>query len=353
MIALGGGFEIYNPQLVGSVNKYLIPMWKKLAEFCREREATCFEAKPHREGAVLLSKKAFYERKKELFRGYSEANDHVDEAHGLLYALLDAGYSTEILLTYQIDDMSDEELAKYKFIAVPDLFSIEENIASRLKKYAEGGGCVVVCGTHAAPLFERELGVKINGAAGREKVFPFCRSRRGTLLSDLLIVSPVGARTVLKCSTDFRTNDIESHIFSTVNDYGKGHFIGVYAKYGDYQNNATAAARDALEDVISVVYPRKEVEISGTHEIQVVLTEKSGAFNVNLINVSGRHSDIKYANYDEIPPICNVKLSICRPSAPNSVTEMPKGRALAYEYKNGRIELTLDILDIHTVIVVK
>ena len=353
VIALGGGFEIYNPQLVGSVHKYLIPMWKKLAEFCREREATCFKATPHHEGAVLFSKKAFYEHKKELFRGYSETNDYVGEAHGLLYALLDAGYSTELLLSYQIDDMSDDELSKYKFIAVPDLDVIEENIALRLKKYAAGGGCVVVCGARASKLFEKELGVKIGENVGGDKVFPMANGRRGTLMSDLPNVVPVDARTILKCSTEFRTNDLESRVFSTANKYGNGHFAGIYAKYGEYQNAATSGARDAVEETVSAVYPRKKVEISGTHEIQVVLTEKNGALNVNLINVSGRHTDAKYANYDEILPIYGVGLSIERPSAPKSVKEMPSGRELSYRYENGRVELVLERLDIHTVIVIK
>ncbi|MBO4429145.1 MAG: alpha-L-fucosidase [Clostridia bacterium] len=353
VIALGGGFEVYNPQLVGTINKYLIPTWKKLADFCREREATCYKATPHREGAVLLSEKAFYEHKKGIFRGYSETNAHVDEAHALLYVLLDAGYSTELLLPYQIDDMSDGELSQYKFIAVPDLDVIEENIAARLKKYAEGGGSVVVCGTHATSLFESELGVKLGDAIGCEKVFPFSRGRRGTLKSDLIKVALNGASAVTKCSVTFRTNDLETEIFSTVAACGKGHFAGIYANIDDYQNAATAGVRDAFEDLVSAFYPKKAVEISGTRKIQVVLTEKNGALNVNLINVSGPHTDAKYANYDEILPIYDIGLSIEYPKAPTSVTEMPSGRKLKYKYENGRVALTLDKLDIHTVIVIK
>jgi hypothetical protein len=41
VISLGGGFCIYNPQLVGSVEKQYIGKWARLAKFCREREETC------------------------------------------------------------------------------------------------------------------------------------------------------------------------------------------------------------------------------------------------------------------------------------------------------------------------
>ena len=72
-----------------------------LAKFCRAREATCHKAKPHHEGAVIFSPAAFYKYKKELFRGYSEENHYVLNSKGLLYALLDAGYSTELLLKWR------------------------------------------------------------------------------------------------------------------------------------------------------------------------------------------------------------------------------------------------------------
>ena len=210
-----------------------------------------------------------------------------------------------------------------------------------------------MCGTHAPSLFESELGVKLGDDIGCEKVFPFSRGRRGTIKSDLKKVSLDGASAVTKCSVIFRTNDLEDEIFSTVAAYGKGRFAGIYANYGYYQNAATAGVRDALDDLILSFYPKKAVEVSGTRKIQVVLTEKNGALNVNLINVSGPHTDVKYGNYDEILPIYNIRISIEFPNAPESVTEMPSGRELSYEYENGRIALTLDKLDIHTVIVIK
>lgn len=351
VISLGGGFEVYNIQLVGTVQKWNIPLWKKLAEFCRAREATCHKAKPHHEGAVLFSPAAFYEHKKELFRGYSEVNDYVLGAKGLLYALLDAGYSTELLLKYQLDDMSDAELSQYKFIAVSDLDTIEDDTKARLEKYAKDGGCVVVCGVHAAKLFEDKLGVKAGELIG-DTADPYTRGRLGMLKSPILSVTPTSAEVVLKCTDNYRTNDVEKYVFSTVNRDGKGAWIGVYSNYESYTDATNAGARDAIEDAISSFYPRKAVEKS-THEIQVVLTEKNGALNVNLINVSGHHASDRYANYDEIVPISDVKLSIACGKRSPTVTEIPSGRKLDYTYKDGRIELTLDKLEIHSVIVIK
>lgn len=358
VIALGGGFQVYNPQLIGSVQKCAIPIWKKTAEFCREREDVCHKATPHHEGAVLLSSRAIQAHKQNLFRWASSWNPSPTEygldTHGLLYALLDAGYSTEVLLSYQFDDMSDGELSQYAFIAVSNLDVIEENIRERLGKYVKNGGNVVICGVDSASIFAKELGVKILGIdADIDAVYPFTRGRRGMLKSSFLDVAVADADVIGRCSLKFSTNDTESKIFSTRRRDGKGAWIGIYSNFGLYKDAASAGARDAIEDAISSVYPRKAVEISGTHEIQVILTEKNGALNVNLLNVSGHHSDPSFANFDEITPMYNIAVSIAYPNEPSCITEMPSGRKLDFCREDGRITLTLDKLEIHSVIVIK
>lgn len=353
VIALGGGFQIYNAQLVGTVRADYIPMWAKLAQFCREREQTCHKATPRHEGAVLLSSRGIYTHKLNLFRWDSETNHYGSDTHGILFALLDAGYSTEIITSPQFDETTDGELDKYKFIAIADLDIIEEEIAKRLDEYVVRGGCVIVCGVHSTKLFEKELGVKTGDITDEGDISFFVNGKSGVLSSRKMSVETVGAEVKAKYRNSYGEIGEGSSVFATVNRVGRGHWIGIYANYGSYQHGRTAGAREMIDNIVESVCGRKSVEIYGTHMAQVVMTEKNGALNVNLLNVSGRHTDARFINYDEVVPLHDVRVSVEYPKAPKSVTLMPDGKEMNYSYVDGRVETTLDRLEIHSVIVIK
>ena len=353
VISLGGGFQIYNPQLVGTVQRLPIPMWAELSKFCRERESVCHKAKPVKEGAVLLSSKAIYNHKSNLFRWDSETNPYGADTHGLLFALIDAGFSAEILTTPQFDGMTDGDISKYKFIALADLDTIEDDIRERLCAYAEAGGNVIVCGVHATKLFEKELGVKIGEIGERACAYMLSRGRYGILTSPLVDVETNGGKITAIYNTALNENKENDRIFSTVRSLGKGSMTGIYVNYGSYQHERSAGARDAIDDIVSNVCGRKTVEICGTHKAQVAITEKNGAMNVNLLNVSGPHTDARFINYDEILPITDLKSSVACAKKPNRITEMPKGKPMDFSYIDGRAEFVLDKLEIHSVIVIE
>lgn len=353
VIMLGGGFQIYNTQMVGTVRADYIPMWAKLAEFCREREEVCHKATPYHEGAVLLSSRGIYTHKLNLFRWDSETNHYGSDTHGILFALIDAGYSTEILTSPQFDEMADGELAEYKFIAIADLDVIEENILERLDKYVQNGGNVIVCGVHSTKLFEDRLGVKTGDITDGGEMSFSINGKSGVLTSEKVTVEPCGAEVKAKYRNSYGEAGEGSSVFVTVNRCGVGHWIGIYANYGSYQHGRTAGAREMIGKIVESVCGRKIVEIDGTHMAQVVLTEKNGSLNVNLLNVSGRHTDARFLNYDEVVPLRDVRVSVEYPTVPNSVTLMPGGEKINFSYVDGRIELLLDRVDIHSVIVIK
>ena len=105
--------------------------------------------------------------------------------------------------------------------------------------------------------------------------------------------------------------------------------------------------------MVKINYARKKVEIEKTHIPEVILTKKDGKFNVNLINTSAPHADSKCLSFDEIIPLRDLHLSIEYPKKPKSVNEIPSGKQLEFKYKDGRVELILDRLEIHSVITIE
>ncbi|MCR5457990.1 MAG: alpha-L-fucosidase [Clostridiales bacterium] len=356
VIALGGGFSIYNPQLVGTIEKQYIDKWAKLAEFCREREKTCHKAKPVHEGALIYSRQGSYYHKMSVFRRWSpDINKYGEDARGILTALIDAGYSTEILQSHQFMKLSDEELSKYGFFAISDLDTIEEDIKERLKKYVKNGGEVIVCGPGSTKVFEKELGVKIEYSPEGEKTEHKVVSgeKSGPIVSNESNVTLNGATALDWYYTNKSKFEREKKIFSTVNNDGKGKWIGIYLSYCEYQYARSASIRDITESLIKLGYARKKVEIEKTHIPEVILTQKDGRLNVNLINTSGPHADSRCLSYDEIIPLRDLHISVEYPKKPSSVVEIPSGKHLDFKYNDGRVELVLDKLEIHSVITIE
>lgn len=356
VIALGGGFSMYNPQIAGTIEKQYIGKWAKLAQFCREREKTCHKAKPVHEGAIIFSKQASYYNRKTVFRRWSpDTNKYGEDVRGILTALIDAGYSTEILQSHQFMNLTDEELSEFGFFAINDLETIEDEIRERLKKYVRNGGEVIVCGPGSAKVFENELGVKVDYDPEGEKSEYMVTSgdAYGPLVSNVCNVTLNGATVVdLYYETRYR-EEKEKKIFSTVNSDGKGKWIGIYLSYCEYQYGRSASIRDITDNLVKINYPRKKVEIEKTHIPEVILTKKDGKLNVNLINAGTPHADSKCLSYDEIAPLHDLHISIEYPKKPESVVEIPSGKQLEFKYKNGRVELVLDKLEIHSVITIE
>jgi hypothetical protein len=113
VIALGGGFQVYNRQLVGSIQTYAIPMWAKLAEFCRERQYWCHKATPVPQVAVIFSVGGYYSNTQRLF---PFAGEELNEIASNTYYLLDNQLSVEVKKTHQMLGNS----SKYGLLVLPD-----------------------------------------------------------------------------------------------------------------------------------------------------------------------------------------------------------------------------------------
>lgn len=353
IIMLGGGFQFYNRQCIGSVQDWPVDMWAKLAEFCRAREDLCHNAIPVPQVAILLSERAFYKNKNDLFTPYG--NRHIDDIRGLLFAALDAGYSTEVLMSHY---MLDCDLSGYGAIIIPNLEAIEPSLKDKLIEYVAAGGNLIVTGHNSCELFRPYLDVEIDSVSEKPgKICVWDGARFAPLVTNYCNVRPCDPSEVTGHFTfsDESTALLETgQVASTCTKYGKGTISGVYFDVGPYAGMKTPAVRNFIDSVIGNVFAPK-VRVIGSHLVEVMLMRGvDGQLRVNLLNTGGVHSDSHYRAFDEIPPLYNLTLEIHTDNAPTAVFCEPEHVKLDFEFDStaGIARVTLPKLEIHSVITV-
>lgn len=74
---------------------------------------------------------------------------------------------------------------------------------------------------------------------------------------------------------------------------------------------------------------------------------------MNLVNTAGPQADKKVYVFDDIPQVGPLKIKIGSRTKPQNVTLEPTGKAIAYQYSNGKVEFTIPHLKVHDIIVVE
>ncbi|MCE5252269.1 hypothetical protein LLG96_18870 [bacterium] len=352
VISLGGGFQAYFPQnRDGSVRQW---EWDRnimgeVAKFCRERQAVCHKAQPVPQIGLLYSGSAFYRINSKLFSAWS---GELSPMSGILQSLLDSQNSVEIVMEHHLDGRMQE----YPLIVVPEWEYLDPPFRDKLLAYVKNGGNLLVTGPKAAALFEKELGIRLIGSP-EKKVNGL---EYNGWLAGLETISQKaelgqGVRQFGSIYYDAR-NDMAgpSDPAASIAAYGKGKIAATYLDLGErYLNARTALARTFLNDLARELFPDPIVEVKGSHSVDVVVNRINGKLAVNLVNTGGDHENEKISVIDEIPPAGPLAVSIRYDRKPKSVTLVPGGKPIPYEYGNGRIKLTLPRLEIHDIIVVE
>jgi hypothetical protein len=345
VIALGGGFQIYNKQLAGTVQDFIIPNMKAVAEFAREREKWCFKAKAVPDVGVIYSTKGFYASKKNIFTCYGEKT--VDDMKTWTLYLCDCGFSTEILMTHQILG----RMAAYKLLVLPDWSIIEDELKAELLAYVANGGALIAGGPNAAKIFEEELGVKI----GEQKDEPVIYIEQGNYLAGLdTCYAPVETVNAQEFGKMFTADNRKAPSWpaATIAVLGKGKIAGVYFRgENGYLASRSAAVRDFIASLaLQIAKPR--LRLQAPKCIDASLMEKDGRLIINLLNTAGDHGDIRLRTFDVIPPVYHIEVKLLLDKEPAGVTLQPGNKKALYSYADGIVKIEVEKLDIHTAIVI-
>jgi hypothetical protein len=92
------------------------------------------------------------------------------------------------------------------------------------------------------------------------------------------------------------------------------------------------------------------VKVTGSHLVHVAVNKLNSKTYINLINIAGEHTNQSAIGYDEIPSLQNLNIQINTPKQPARIILQPGGREMHFNYYNGKSEVFLPELPIHSIL---
>ncbi len=323
-LILGGGFEVYmmqNPD--GSIRNLDITKFKNLGEFVRARKFN-FGKKLVSQIGIFYSAQTRYENG-ECYnqRGSTKC------LQGTLFALLDMGYTVDMVLEYRID-----EISKYEMVVVPEWELMSDSVKEKLKSYAENGGKLLIIG--------KELTAQMTGCEISETE-RFIKDKTGSFMC-------VGNAAVLNGGENplYKTFDLnsktEENAYKT-EPLKNGSITYIPFDSGSlYANGASYVLRNFLDDVVKSIIDKK-VELNRKN-IDVTLVEDDDGVILNLLNQNKNVLGMgEVFVYDEVPPVYELEVKVNgKFSAVTSLFDEPCSIEIFDDY----VLIKINKLHIHT-----
>ena len=336
VLSLGGGFQFFNILYGtgGLVQRWAIPGWGEVAEFCRARQAYCFGAVSRADIAVLYP--AYY-RDQPLFTGAA-----FKTLSGFVAMLSDAGFSADV-----VNEADLADLDRYRVVLMPEADVYKPETLARLDAFVKAGGTVIADGGVILP--EGMSGLSY-GEKTHRLIFPDCGGRLSCMETDCYTLIPTTATAVLD---SYRGNyyyapERDDAVF--LNTYGKGKVASLaFALSPVYSTNVTSALKQFTKRLMDAVGYRAEVSVEGSDYADLTLMEKAGHIMANIINRAGEHNATGVRTFREIPPIGPLTLRARTATPPKSVTLRPEGIPLTPTKTDDGYTYTIESIHIHAI----
>jgi hypothetical protein len=342
IISMGGGFQVYLQQnRDGTFNDWYIGTLKELSDFVKAREQFCFKANPIAQIALIHSTPGFYKITKNVRSGYLENEPTV----GVLTALLDGQNLVKIEREYSIEG----NLQNYPLIVYPDWEVIDPDFKNKLLDYVKNGGNLMVLGAKTTKLFEDELGVAFGEFLSDKASNLLYKGMSGKLTGNFQEVEAQVGTDIYGAVGGGRNVPA-----ATVCSYGKGKIAGVYFDFGKtYQENKMSELRILLDDIVNKLIINPVVQVQGSNLVHVALNELDGKLMVNLINMVGQNSKSNISQYDEVPALGPLNVSVNMPAKPKKVVLQPEGKPLKFKYENNKVIFEVPEVEIHSIVEIR
>jgi hypothetical protein len=345
VISMGGGYQVYFQQnRDASPQPWQFGLMKEVAGFCRERQPFCQNAKPVPQVALLYSSENF----KKFTRGIYPNSSVNEPLRGMLNMLLNGQNAVEILMEHHLKGRMHE----YPLIVIPECLYLTDDFKAELLEYVGNGGNLLVVGAKATGLFVKPLNVEFSDTASVSTQFlAFGQEMAGinTLFQPVELKEGASA-----CGFRYPVSDLRfpPSPAASITSYGKGKIAGVYLDISrKYNETANPVYRNFVNSIARELFPEPVAEVKGSANVVVTVNRLDEKLAVNLINISGDHSNEKVARYDEIPAIGPLSVKIRTKKAPRKLMLQPENFALDFSFSNGMVETSLEQLGIYSVIV--
>lgn len=350
VIAMGGGFHTYWQQnRDGTPEPYHFDAMGEIVRFSKERLPYSYQNEVVPQVGLLYSNYAWKRIPAGgLYQGHSQS-----AIKGTLNMLMDRQLSVDIIQDHQLD----QRLEKYPILVLPEWTKIDPEVRIKLLKYVEKGGNLLITGAIASMEFSQELGIE----------------RASQLQKDSLFFAGSG-NEILRMKTTFQPvqfHDKNSSLFgklyhsddlrfpgnfplASIRKYGKGSISGLYLNVGDYYTrNKNSLIPDLLLTLIRNQTTDLLTSVKGSTKVHQVLTRKNNKLTIHLINTDGPHDNPTVASYEEITPLHHLELNIKLTNKPKEIRLQPGNNQLAFEFKDGNVNIKIPPLEIHHIIEVE
>ncbi len=347
VLSQGGGFQVYYHQEPdGSVRDDRYHNIGEIAKFCRERQEFCHKQKIRPDVALYISSKSLYREHTDCLYWFGEGM--MNNVRGAAELLCRNCYNVNVISEHHIE----ENMERFPVIVIPQWEYIDN--ADKFKEYVYNGGSLVVIGATATRCFEKELGVVFDGET--EKITAHLdMNGYMTFVGGELKMSKVKNESakILSVAYENRYKSSKTYPAATVSKYGKGKIAGIYFDFiREYMTGRTAGVRDFVKEVVDSVYDAS-VKITGTKCIDLSVAEKDGKLLINLVNSQGGLESPDIFTFDYLPAVYDIGVEIKCDKAPNKITMQPSNKEMDFEYKDGKVKLTVDKLDIYEILVIE
>ena len=360
IMALGGGFQVYNMQSPQNVvmDEWAIPYWADISAFCRERKEFAHNGKILPNIGVVYSAEAYYQCIDVLFSNVSE---YSKEFAGMLLALSDLGESVSVLNEQRLDSYGIED---YRILVVTDALALGKGVKEKLLDYARAGGNLVLCGANTVKLFANDIGANV---IKEYKDHPVMRIegedykvevRRNYLHAELSggenaaymyegLVDGDMACTNPPPSINF--DGVKAGAFSK-KAFDKGTVAIMPVNLGIFYNEEKTFEAQRFFKKCLGMYGKGIAYTDRGGEAEILATEKNGKRYIHLINLTGEHRNPKTMSFETIPALYGVNVEYRSEEKPKKVVLRPEGKEIPFSYENGVVKITLDKVDIYSII---
>jgi len=348
VLSVGGGFQAYFKQdRDGSIYDWTMNVMAEVAKFCRARQAVCHRAEAVPQVGLIYSGTAHYRKATNLFAPWA---GELTPMNGVLRALLESQYSTEVLMEHHLEG----RMAEYPLLVVPEWDYLPAKFKRELRDYVGGGGNLLLIGPAAAAMFRKELGVSFRGPAQEKAQYLEHNGVMAGVRSTWRRAVPGRSAKVIGRLYPKDKPEGKPEVAASVARFGKGRIAATYLNLGEaYVNSKTALFRDFIATLVRELFPEPMVEVQGSHFVDVAVNRINGKLAINLVNTAGPHHDPNIYTFDEVPPVGPLAITIRLPKRPKRITVEPAGTDIAYRFSNGAVRLELPRLEIHDIVVVE
>lgn len=109
---------------------------------------------------------------------------------------------------------------------------------------------------------------------------------------------------------------------------------------------------DGLVKAVAEAYEPEIKVLQADGILEVIDFEKDGMRMAQLVNGNGKHHDESVMVEESIPSVNDIRLSISAPKKPKAIYLEPEGRKLSFSWKDGRAEVDIPVIEIHSTLVI-